>query len=136
MDNFHSVFCKGDKTYDDAVKDIRLYNLTKVLGKQCSIPNKTGEKKLDYLNYDVIANIFEDIMIYNYYKFCTEQHIAGVNFVDIKELIYKYGYAYRNYDMKAHEFCCSLTRDPSDFFNFFCISNVTKAFTEVLDIAK
>jgi len=38
--------------------------------------------------------------------------------------------------MKAHEFCQSLTRDPSDFFNFFCISQVTKAFTDVLEIAK
>jgi len=38
--------------------------------------------------------------------------------------------------MKAHEFCSSLTRNPSDFFNFFCISQVTKAFTDVSEIAR
>ena len=135
-DNFHSVFCRGDKSYEDALQDIKLYNLTKVMGSQCSIPSKTGEKKMDYLNYDVIASVFEDIVMYNYYLFTVQQFKNGANFEDIQELIYKYGYPYINYDLKAHEFCCSLTRDVSDFFNFFAISKVTKAFTDVVEIAR
>jgi len=71
QDNFHSVFCRGDKTYEGAFYDINLYLLTKILGKQCSIPSKTGEKKIDYLNYDVIASVFEDVVIYNYFLFCV-----------------------------------------------------------------
>mmetsp|Transcript_41400 Transcript_41400/g.63123 ORF Transcript_41400/g.63123 Transcript_41400/m.63123 type:complete len:95 (+) Transcript_41400:4129-4413(+) len=33
QDNFHSVFCRGDKTYENAFYDINLYLLTKILGK-------------------------------------------------------------------------------------------------------
>ena len=71
MDNFHSLFCKGDKTYEDAVQDIKVYNLTKVLGSKCSIPSKNGEKKKDYLNYDVINGIFEDQVMYNYFLYAV-----------------------------------------------------------------
>ena len=60
VDNFHSLFCKGDQNYEQAVFDIQIYNLTKVLGSKVSIPSHTGEKKKDYINFDVINAIFED----------------------------------------------------------------------------
>mmetsp|Transcript_41398 Transcript_41398/g.63107 ORF Transcript_41398/g.63107 Transcript_41398/m.63107 type:complete len:142 (+) Transcript_41398:4207-4632(+) len=104
QDNYHSFFCRGDKSYEEACYDINLYLLTKILGRQCSIPSKTGEKKQDYLNYDVIANVFEDVVMYNYFLFCVEQYKAGVRLENLNDILYKYGYAYRKYDQQAHEF--------------------------------
>lgn len=60
----------------------------------------------------------------------------GVKFKDIKKLIYIYGYPDRDYDMKRHALLISLHRDPYDMFNVFCISITTKAFTDVLEVAK
>ena len=61
IDNFHSVFCRGDKTVDDATMPIKIYNLTKVITHQCSVPNEIGEKKTFALSFDLIHNIFSDI---------------------------------------------------------------------------
>jgi len=59
---------------------------------------------MDYLNYDVIANVFEDTVMYNYFLFCVEQYKAGVRLENLNDILYKYGYAYRKYDQQAHEF--------------------------------
>mmetsp|Transcript_41396 Transcript_41396/g.63101 ORF Transcript_41396/g.63101 Transcript_41396/m.63101 type:complete len:208 (+) Transcript_41396:1463-2086(+) len=137
QDNFHSVFCKGDKTYEDSIHDIKMYNLTKVLGGQASIPSKMGEKKLDYLNYDVMAAIYEDIIMFNYYEYTVNHFKQGFDLKNMKAQIIKYGFPYKQYDKRQHEWClATMTRDFSDLFNFFAINAVTKAFTDVMEISK
>ena len=67
VSNFHSLFCRGDKNYEQSVQDIKVYNLTKILAARCSIPNRLGDKKQDFLNYEVMNAIFEDQIMYNYF---------------------------------------------------------------------
>mmetsp|Transcript_11802 Transcript_11802/g.18132 ORF Transcript_11802/g.18132 Transcript_11802/m.18132 type:complete len:106 (-) Transcript_11802:326-643(-) len=67
VDNFHSFFCRGDKSYTDSMSNIRVFNLTKAMANQAAIPNKQGLKKLDMVEYDVISNIFQDIVMFNFY---------------------------------------------------------------------
>ena len=45
LDNFHSFFCKGDKSYKEASANIKVFNLTKVLGNHGSIPDSSGHQK-------------------------------------------------------------------------------------------
>jgi hypothetical protein len=129
------LFCKGDKAYGDALGNIKVYNLTKVLGNHCSIPNKMGIKKLDYLDYDILGNLFEDVIMFNYFYFCLSQLKAGVNFRDIKKLLYIYGYPDRDYDIKRHALVTTFHRDAYDMFNVFCVNIVTKSFTDVIEVS-
>ena len=66
-DNFHSFFCRGDKSYEDATEIIQFYVQTKALGKICSIPNKHGIQRDNYLDYSVLISLFKDIVLFNYY---------------------------------------------------------------------
>ena len=66
-DNFHSFFCRGDKSYKDALQNIQYFVQTKVLGKICAIPNKQGNCRQNYLDYRMIGNLFKDIALFNYY---------------------------------------------------------------------
>jgi hypothetical protein len=116
--------------------NIVTYNLTKVLAKSTSIPSKQGIKKDDYLDYDVIAYLWEDGVMFNYSYFCLSHWKAGANFASLHKDIYVNGYPFRDYSMKRHEYCCALHRDMSDFFNWHCIHIVARAFTEVEEIAK
>jgi hypothetical protein len=136
VDNFHSLFCRGNKPFEECMGNIVTYNHTKTLGNQCSIPNKQGIKKEDYLDYDVIAYLWEDGVMYNYYHYCLGRWKEGANFNELKDEIYLYGYPYRDYSMKRHEFCCGLPRDISDFFNWSYIHIITQAFTDVDEIAR
>ena len=56
--------------FEESIGNIHVYNLTKVLANHFSIPNKMGIKQLDYLDYDVMAYLFEDVLHFNYYYFC------------------------------------------------------------------
>ncbi len=114
-----------------------MYNLTKVPGNQTSMPSERGEKKYDYLNYDLMAAIFEDIVMFNYYEFTLNIAKKGAEFSHFKEDLLKYGFPYRDYDRKKHDWCmATMTRDFSDLFNFFSVNIVTKAFTDVVQIAR
>lgn len=77
-DSFHSLFCRGNKPFEECMTNIVTYNLTKVLANLCSIPSKQGIKKDDYLDYDVMAYLFEDIIMFNYCYFCISKVKQGV----------------------------------------------------------
>jgi hypothetical protein len=68
--NFHSVFCRGDKEYEDAMGNIKVFNLTKILGNKCSIPSKMGIKRLDYLDFNILNHLFDETIMFNYFYFC------------------------------------------------------------------
>jgi len=130
-EQYHSVFCRGDLSYQDAGISIKMFNFSKILASLCSIPTIEGEKGKSYLNYDVIHGIFEDILIFNYAEFCLNNFLLGVNFDSIQKEIIDYGYHHHNYTKEKHQFCSRMTRDSSDLFNFFSINLVTRSFTNI-----
>mmetsp|Transcript_41412 Transcript_41412/g.63180 ORF Transcript_41412/g.63180 Transcript_41412/m.63180 type:complete len:86 (+) Transcript_41412:1120-1377(+) len=53
-----------------------------------------------------------------------------------KAALLRVAFPYLNYDQKMHDYCLTLIRDYSEVFNYFSINQVTKAYTDVREIAK
>ena len=68
IENFHSFFCKGDKDYQESFKVIQYFIQTKALGKLCSIPNKEGKMKENFIDFGVMKSLFNDIVLFNFYN--------------------------------------------------------------------
>jgi len=45
IENIHTLFCKGTKDSIEALSKVQDYNMTKILTKKCSIPDKSGDFK-------------------------------------------------------------------------------------------
>ena len=66
VENLHDLFCRGSKDYKEALQNIQIYNMTKVLTTKCSIPSNTGDIKQNLCDFDCIHAIQMDIEMYNY----------------------------------------------------------------------
>ena len=42
MENLNDLICKGTKDYRESLLKVQDYNYTKILGKICSVPSKSG----------------------------------------------------------------------------------------------
>jgi hypothetical protein len=45
IDNLHDLTCRGNKDYKEALSNVQDYNMTKILTRQCSIPDINGDYK-------------------------------------------------------------------------------------------
>ena len=45
IDNLHDLVCKGTKNYKQALQNVQDYNMTKILTRKASIPERSGEYK-------------------------------------------------------------------------------------------
>jgi len=45
IDNLHDLTCRGNKDYKEALSNVQDYNMTKILTRQCSIPDVNGDYK-------------------------------------------------------------------------------------------
>mmetsp|Transcript_23983 Transcript_23983/g.36808 ORF Transcript_23983/g.36808 Transcript_23983/m.36808 type:complete len:383 (-) Transcript_23983:586-1734(-) len=67
IDNFHSFFCRGDKSYKEASQNIKVFNLTKIMGSICSVPCKIGIKRHNTIEMEIISNMMKDLAMFNFY---------------------------------------------------------------------
>lgn len=65
-DNLHTLFCRGTKDAKEALSNVQDYNMTKILTRKCSIPDKSGDFKEGRCDLDVIHAVQMDIEMYNY----------------------------------------------------------------------
>jgi hypothetical protein len=66
IENLHTLFCKGTKDSKEALSNVQDYNMTKILTKKCSIPDKSGDFKMGRCELNVIHAVQMDIEMYNY----------------------------------------------------------------------
>jgi len=57
VENLHDLFCRGTKDYKEALSNIQVYNMTKILSKKCSIPERSGDVKNNICDFNVIHGI-------------------------------------------------------------------------------
>ena len=67
FENLHAFFCCGTCSFRDFEKLLRMFSLTKLLGRQSSIPHKFGNCKENYIEFTLISNIINDGILYGYY---------------------------------------------------------------------
>ena len=65
-DNLHTLFCRGTKDAKEALSNVQDYNMTKILTRKCSIPDKGGDFKEGRCELDVIHAVQMDIEMFNY----------------------------------------------------------------------
>jgi hypothetical protein len=65
-ENLHDLFCKGNKDYKEALSKVQDYNMTKILTRQCSIPDLDGNFKDSKVELNVVHAIQFDVELYNH----------------------------------------------------------------------
>ena len=66
IDNLHDLVCRGTKDYKESLSNVQDYNMTKILTRKTSLPDKSGDYKEGRVELDVIYAVQMDIEIYNY----------------------------------------------------------------------
>lgn len=66
IDNLHDLTCRGNKDYKEALSNVQDYNMTKILTRQCSIPDINGDYKEAKCDLNTIYAVQFDIDLYNY----------------------------------------------------------------------
>lgn len=57
INNLHDLCCRGTKDYKEALAKVQDYNMTKILTRKCSIPDRCGDIKESRCDFNVLYNI-------------------------------------------------------------------------------
>ena len=66
IENLHDLFCRGTKDYKEALENVQMYNMTKILTRKCSYPNESGDIKQNICDFNVVHSVQMDIELFNY----------------------------------------------------------------------
>lgn len=78
IDNLHDLVCRGNKDYKEALSNVQDYNMTKILTRQCSIPDIGGDYKEGRCDLNVIYAVQFDIDLYNYIDIVLRKNKMGI----------------------------------------------------------
>lgn len=78
IDNLHELFCRGSKNAKEALANVQDYNMTKILTRKCSIPDKSGDYKEGRCELNVIHAVQMDIEMYNYWDILMRKFRMGI----------------------------------------------------------
>ena len=84
MDNLHDLTCRGSKDYKEALSNVQDYNMTKILTRKCSIPDRNGEYKEGRCELDVIHAVQMDIDLYNYVDIVLRKLRMGILLIEMR----------------------------------------------------
>lgn len=70
IENMHDLMCRGTKDYRTSLSNVQDYNMTKVLTRKCSLPDRGGDYKQGKCEFDIIYAVQMDIELYNFVD-CT-----------------------------------------------------------------
>lgn len=65
-DNLHDLMCRGSQDYKESLQNVDQYNMSKILAFKCSIPSRSGDRKLNKVEMNVVRAVFADIEMYNF----------------------------------------------------------------------
>jgi len=85
IDNLHELFCRGSKNSKEALANVQDYNMTKILTRKCSIPDKSGDYKEGRCELNVIHAVQMDIEMYNYWDIIMRKLRLGILRQDISD---------------------------------------------------
>ncbi len=57
IDNLHDLICRGTKDDKQALAKVQDYNMTKILTRKCSVPDKSGDSKQNRCDFNILYNI-------------------------------------------------------------------------------
>jgi len=57
IDNLHDLMCRGNQDHKQALAKVQDYNMTKVLTRNCSVPDFTGDIKEQRCDLNTLYNI-------------------------------------------------------------------------------
>jgi len=80
--------------------NIQLYNLSKVMTHRGSIPDKLGEKQNDIFEFDVMADLFSDVIAFNFYEKMISDWRSGGQTTEATKL--SYAFPHDNYSMEQY----------------------------------
>jgi hypothetical protein len=86
IENLHMLFCMGSKDSKEALSNVQDYNMTKILTRKCSIPDKSGDFKQAKCEMDVIQAVQMDIEMYNYVDVILRKLFMGRLASDVKAM--------------------------------------------------
>ena len=78
IDNLHDLTCRGNKDYKEALAKVQDYNMTKILTRNCSIPDETGNYRESKVELNVIYAVQFDIELYNYIDIVLRKLRMGI----------------------------------------------------------
>mmetsp|Transcript_18786 Transcript_18786/g.32102 ORF Transcript_18786/g.32102 Transcript_18786/m.32102 type:complete len:220 (+) Transcript_18786:680-1339(+) len=145
-ENLHDLFCRGMKDYKEALANVQIYNMTKILSTKCSIPNDSGDIKRHTCDFTVIHAVQMDIELYNYCHTVFKDYTSGkfkrqakgksssmegnkhmFDKVLSEKIEYQFMPLFAQNDMDFTRRC------NSDVMNNFFINIVASAFTDIED---
>lgn len=77
IDNLHDLVCRGTKDYKEALANVQDYNMTKILTRKCSVPDRSGDIKLNRCDFNILFNLQMDIELYNYFEILMRDYRQG-----------------------------------------------------------
>jgi len=78
IDNLHDLTCKGIKDYKKALSIVQDYNMSKILSKKFSIPDKGGEFRKARCEMELLFNVQTDVLLYNYIDVLLRKKNMGI----------------------------------------------------------
>ena len=77
IDNLHDLVCRGTKDYRQALANVQDYNMTKILTRKCSVPDKGGDIKESLCDFNVLYSLQMDIELYSYIEIVFKDYRSG-----------------------------------------------------------
>lgn len=150
IDNLHDLCCRGTKDYKEALANVQDYNMTKILSRKCSVPDKGGDIKQSSCDFNVLFNVQMDVELYNYVDILLKDYKQGIltNSNEKKIQAKKSSLEEENKDeVKLNAGVVQLNantapagysykRDNADVMNNFFINIVTRSFTNIEEILR
>eukprot|EP00356_Strombidium_inclinatum_P016857 CAMPEP_0170510152 /NCGR_PEP_ID=MMETSP0208-20121228/65613_1 /TAXON_ID=197538 /ORGANISM="Strombidium inclinatum, Strain S3" /LENGTH=88 /DNA_ID=CAMNT_0010793589 /DNA_START=678 /DNA_END=941 /DNA_ORIENTATION=+ len=78
--------------------NVRIFNLTKALANRTAIPHPQGNRKLDAVDFEVMNNIMNDAVVFNFYERLVRAHREGEDLTKCSVL--EFAYAHEDYNEK------------------------------------
>jgi len=148
IENLHDLCCRGNKDYVEALANVQDYNMTKILTRKCSVPDRSGDIKENMCDFNILYATQMDIETYNYADDVFHQYRAG-KLVDYNKLKkagdnseaeaaaasgFNSGVVFL--PMTACPSYLTYKRDNADFMNNFFINIIARSFTDIEDFLK
>ena len=137
IDQFHSFFCRGDKNFRQSIQNVKVFNLTKIISVNASLPDSKGLVRNNSINYHIIKNVMDDVVLYNFFYFSLDAHKRGLDKETLKQEVQLYSEPTVNYTFEKHHLCNqTFVRTMDDFVCMLNINQISKSYTDILERIK
>jgi len=147
LENLHDLVCRGTKDYKEALANVADYNMTKILTRKCSVPDRSGDIKENMCDFNILYACQMDIETYNYIddilhiyrmgKLVDQSHDKVRNQKEQEAaaaLGFNSGVSFM--PMSAQPSYLTLKRDNADFMNNFFVNIIARSFTDIDEFLK